>query len=227
MSARREQPLRVALLCNEFLEKPRSEVSLATRQLAHGLAGVGHATTVVTCARGGATRWKDARVDVHCVRRLPEAPLRARGFISPLTQLPATLIALRRLRPDVAHAFTATDAQAALLWRRVGGGPVVHTCCEGPDRAALADRRLRLRTTTAAFRESDAAVAAHPAVQAGASRWLALELPVVPPGDPEANLAVYRQVMALGGRDARPRLAASETAVAEASTTITGSSGAL
>ena len=89
------------------------------------------------------------------------------------------------------HAFTPTAAAAALLWRRRTGGRVVFTCVEVLDRAALADRRLRLRLLTDAVERSDALVAASEPARAALERWMAVDAPVLDPADAEGHARLY------------------------------------
>jgi hypothetical protein len=146
---------------------------------------------VITCHAGpGGIEVVDG-VRVARVRRLPEAVLRFRGFVTPLSHLPFSLAALRNGDFDVAHSFSQIDTWAALRWRSRGGGPVVFTCAEPPSRENLADRRQQLRMVTRAFRESDALSATTEAVQEAVRRWLAIEVPIVDLGDAQALKKLY------------------------------------
>ncbi len=135
-----------------------------------------------------------AGCDVAVVRAPPvaaaEALLSRRGFTGPLSHVPV-LVARLRAGFDVAHAFTAVDAAAAQAWRRLGGGRVVFTCRETLDRSGVADRRLRLATLSRAVERSDAVAAASEPVRASLLRWLAVDAPVVDPGDAAAQLRLY------------------------------------
>jgi hypothetical protein len=118
-----------------------------------------------------------ARLD-HGPGRL-DALLRLRGFTQPLAHVPITVAALLAGRYEVAHAFTPSDAVAALMWRRRTGGPVVFTCTEVLSRANVADGRLRLPFLQRATEEPDAVLAATPEVAASMRRWLAIDAPVL------------------------------------------------
>lgn len=130
-------------------------------------------------------------VRVERVRQLPEALLRFRGFASPLSHLPFAVAALHKGDYDVAHAFSAVDAMAALRWRQWDGGPVVFTCVEPPARETLADGRQRLRMTSAAFSRSDVVTAATAETRDAIRRWLALEVEVIDPADAAGFVALY------------------------------------
>jgi hypothetical protein len=166
-------PLRVALLL--YRGAPvAAETDVA--DVAAGLGDVGVSATVVRAPR------------------LPEAPLRFRGFTGPLTHIPMAATALWRGRYDLTHAFSAPDAAAALLWRRASGRPVVFGCREVLDRAAVADRRLRLRLLIAAVDGTDAVVATAPEVREALLRWMAVDAPVIEPRDGAAHARLYRRL---------------------------------
>jgi len=139
------------------------------------------------------------------VRALPEAPLRLRGFTGPLTHLPFALLALRRGGYDVAHAFSAPDAAAALAWRRLGGGAVVFTCAEELRRERLSDARLRLALLQAALEDSDALAVATEAGRAALRRWMALDAPVLEPRDAAGHEALYAAALTRARAAARGR----------------------
>lgn len=130
---------------------------------------------------------RDARV-VRVARR-PERLLRARGFTGPLTHVPALALELRRRGCTVAHTFDPPDALAA----RLAGAAVVFTCVEELRRENVADGRLRLRLLRLAVEESAAVSAADDAAGAGLRRWMAVEAPILAPGDAAAWERVYAQ----------------------------------
>jgi hypothetical protein len=167
-------------------------MSKAAMTLATALAESGHEPTVITCHAGPMMTEIVENVRVQRVRRLPEAALRFRGFVTPLTQLPFTLTALRGSSFDVAHAFSEIDCWAALRWRRGGGGRVVFTPSQPPTRESLADRRQRLRLISHAFGQSDAVTAPDSAVRDAIERWVGLEVPVVGGADAPGYETIYR-----------------------------------
>jgi hypothetical protein len=129
------------------------------------------------------------------VPRLPESPLRLRGFTGPLTHVPFLYRALRHGSYDVAHAFSAPDAKAALAWARRTGGPAVFTCVETLTRESLADRRLRLRLLTAAVERSDAVIAPSVDAVAALRRWMATDALLLEPADATAHERLYRKLL--------------------------------
>jgi Glycosyltransferase Family 4 len=127
---------------------------------------------------------RDAGVDVrqrasHPAAAAAEALLARRGFTPGLADVPVALAWLRRGDFDAAHAFTATDAVAALAWRRNVRKPVVFTCTETLDRGSVANARLRLASLERAVSETDAVLAADDDVAAALWRWFAVEAPVL------------------------------------------------
>ena len=135
-------------------------------------------------------------VEVVRIARLPEAPLRYRGFTGPLTHAPLVLRTLARRGYDVVHAFSPEDAAIALRSRRATGTPVVFTAAEPLTRDRLADRRLRLRLVQAAVEESDALTAPTGELAQIAARWLAVDAQVIDPADAAAHERLYRDLVA-------------------------------
>jgi hypothetical protein len=161
-------------------------------EVAAALAAAGHDACVVTCGRGPAGRSRHAGFSVARVRRLPEAPLRVRGFERPLTHLPFALLELLGGRFDVVHAFSPVDAAVARAWRRARGGPIAFTCLSPPARENVSNRRLTLRLLEAALEGSDAVLAADVEVRAAMWRWLAVDAEALAPAD---HAALYRGLL--------------------------------
>jgi hypothetical protein len=174
-------------------------------EVATALGAHGHEACVIACRRGSRRRSFEHGVPVVEVPRLPELPLRVRGFERPLTHLPFAVAELARGRFDVVHAFSPVDAVAARWWRRRNGGPVVFTCLRPPTRANVASRRLTLRLLEAATADSDDVLAADPVVRAAMWRWLAMEADVVPP---EGHESRYRELLERPVRRKRAQLRA-------------------
>ncbi len=181
MSADRERVLRVALLSHGADPAAAQYV----RDLAAALREAGHAPHVIAPARGGG---EDA----------VDSILRRRGFTAPLAHVPRTVAALVRGRYQVAHAFSASDARAALAWSRFASRPVLFTCTERIDRGTVADGRLRLSFLSAAVEATDAVIAADDEVRAGLHRWLAFEAPVVRARDAASHERTYRRLLGHG-----------------------------
>lgn len=126
-----------------------------------------------------------------------ESVLTGRGFTPALSHVPRAALELLRAELDVAHAFTAPDAAAALGWRRMRGGPAVFTCTEVLDRGTLADGRLRLAALGRAIEETDALIAADDDVSAAVERWFARSpQDVLAAGDAAAHERLYRELLA-------------------------------
>jgi hypothetical protein len=174
VSAARDEGLRVALVLHRGAPRPSE---LALEGIIDGLADAGQAPTAVRAAP-----------------RL-ELPLRWRGFTEPLTHIPLAVRALWKGGYDVAHALSAPDAQAALLWGRLSGRPVVFGCPEVLDRDRLADGRLRLRLLIAAVEETDAVVAPTPEAREALWRWLAVDASLIAPRDGAGHTRLYRRLL--------------------------------
>jgi hypothetical protein len=141
-----------------------------------------------------ALREEGAHADPIRPARLPDAPLRLRKIGDAPGRLPGTLMALATGGYDVAHAFTAQDAAAALAWTRFSGCPVVYTQREPLTRASVADRRLRLVLLRLALERSDAVLAADEPIAASLRRWMAVAPRVVWPGSGAEHLALYAEL---------------------------------
>jgi hypothetical protein len=154
-------------------------------ELADSLRAAGHRAEILTPGPGG-------------LRSLPlgEKALRFRGFADPLTHVPSAVAALRRGGFDVAHAFSPQDAMAALAWRRLGGGPVVFSTAEPVARESMANARLAFWMLQRALSDSDAVAALTEESRAAMWRWLAIEVPLIEPGDASGWERVYREARA-------------------------------
>jgi len=168
---------------------------VTARPLRVALLDHGHDHLVAELA--GALRDAGHRPSVLSVPpwRVPEALLRKRGFTGPLTPLPVTLAALSRGGYDVAHAFSAPDAAAALAWRRLVRRPVVFTCPEVLGREHVADRRLRLELLSRAVGDSDAVTAPSSASRDALWRWLAVDATLLEPSDAAGHERLYRELI--------------------------------
>ena len=141
-----------------------------------------------------ALREEGAHADQVRPGRVPDAPLRLRKIGDAPGRVPGTLMALAAGAYDVAHAFTAQDAAAALAWARVSGRPVVYTQREPLTRANVADRRLRLALLRVALERSDAVVVADKPIAASLRRWMAVQPRVLAPGSGPEHLALYAEL---------------------------------
>ncbi len=197
MSLGAHPSLDVALVHSSYRAPATAVVETAVHDLAAALRDRGHRPTVLTAHRALSRRpTSEEEIPVLDVARLPESPLRRRGFTGPLTQIPLILRALLSARHDVVHSFSAPDALAARLWRRRCGRPILFTCTETLSRDRLADRRLRLRLLSSAVEDSDAVLVPTDEAAAALWRWLAVEAPVVDPCDGAAHERLYRRLLA-------------------------------
>jgi len=165
------------------------------QELATGLRDAGHRPCLLSSRRGRSRRYEEDGIPIIQSGRLPEAPLRLRGFAGPLTHVPLTLWALASGAYDVAHVFSPPDALAARLWQRVSGSPVVFTPAEPIQRERLADRRLRLALLRRAIDESDAVTATSGEGHDALRTWLAVDAPLIPPRDAAAHERLYRGLL--------------------------------
>jgi hypothetical protein len=149
-----------------------------------------------TLARRLAEALAKAGADAELVRpgRLPDAPFRLRKIGDAPGRVPGTLLALARGAYDVAHAFTAQDAVAALAWARATRRPVVFSPPEPLTRANVADRRLRLALLRLALERSSAVVAADEPTAASLRRWMAVDPHVLAPDAGPEHLALYAEL---------------------------------
>jgi hypothetical protein len=193
-------PLRVALLFHDYASPSAGGTPQSVHLLAATLHARGHVPTVLAARKGLPSQSAEDGFAVVRNTRLPELPLHRRGFTGPLTHLPASYAALLTGPYDVAHAFSAADAAAALLWRRRSGRPVVFTCAEVLERAALSGERLRLRMLADAVERTDAVLATTAEGQHALARWLAAQAMLVEPGDALAHERLYRALAARRNR---------------------------
>jgi len=175
--------MRVALMNPVFWPEVRRGSERFARDLADGLLERGHDVRVITShPRDVGIREEDGLV-VQRVWRPPwESRLRRRLHEEHLAHVPFAMVAVRRFRPDVAHALYVTDALAALRAKRTTGRPVVFSYMGIPHRASLANRRGRKELVVQACREADAVVALSAVAAAGFERWLGVTPRTIAPG---------------------------------------------
>jgi len=175
------RPLRVAVLGRQA----------GAADLAGALSAAGQRPVLLWA---GAAR-APAGVEAIRLRGLLEAPLEFRSIGDGLGHLPHAWFALARGGFEVAHAFAPADALPAVAWARRSHRPVVLTFTTPLSRATIANRRLRLATVERAVQGVDAVLAADEEVRRSLRRLLALEAPVVAPGDAAGHLALYRELL--------------------------------
>jgi hypothetical protein len=128
--------------------------------------------------------------------RITDGVLRRRGLTPRLAEVPIRAARLLPGRYDVVHAFTPLDAVVAGLWARATGGVSVLTWTEAPERALLADRRLKLRIVGEAVTTSDAVRAGSANIAAALTRWLAMDAPVLELAEVAGHAGLYRALLA-------------------------------
>ena len=184
--------MKVALVAHTVDGPDAAPISVAA-----ALQEAGHEPVVLSSHRHRTRETTEHGVRVVRVARLPEAPLRYRGFTGPITHAPLMLRALKRGGYEIVQAFTPEDAWIAL---RGADAPVVFTAAEQLGRDRLSDRRLRLRAVQAAVEQTDAVTAPSEELAALVARWLAIDADVIDPRDAAAHLDLYRRVLARRSR---------------------------
>lgn len=173
--------LGVAQLTPVFWPEVRRGTERMVHELSLGLLARGHRPLVVTAHRGAPERGEEEGVPVLRVPRPPQGRLQRRAFEDYLTHVPLSYVALRALRPDVAHAWYPTDALAAARYGRKTGRPVVHSYMGIPDHRGLMWRRRRLQITLRAMEGADVTVALSEHVASVFRRAFGYDPPVIPP----------------------------------------------
>jgi hypothetical protein len=179
-----------------FVSHTIDDAGTAPLATAAAMEAAGHDVVVFSSHRHPTRTTVEGGVPVVRLARLPEAPLRARGFTGPLTHAPLLRRALSRGGYHVVHAFTPEDAAIALRGRGRHRLRIVFTAAEPLGRDRLADRRLRLRAVAAAVEESDAVTAPDAERAALVERWLAVRAQVIDPHDAGGHERLYRGLIA-------------------------------
>ena len=174
--------MRVALLNPVYWPEVRRGSERFARELADGLLARGHAVQLITSHRGKPTTTVEDGLEVVRVWRPPvEERLRRRLYEDHLAHVPFSYMALRRSGAEVAHALYATDAMAALRYKRDTGAPAIFSYMGIPHRISLANRRQRKEIVSRACRECDAVVALSETAAEGFRTWLGVEAHVIAP----------------------------------------------
>ena len=184
--------MRIALVHHSYGTEWAGAAGPHVDELARALLAAGHEPHVIGSRAGATRRTEEDGVPVAHLGRLPEGPLRSRGFDGPLTHMPALMRELADGAFDAVHAFSPQDAFAASY----RGTAVAFTPVEPPRREALAERRLRLRFWDAAIRPPNAVVVPSDAEREAVWRWLAVEPEVAAAGDAGAHKRIYLRLAA-------------------------------
>lgn len=173
----------VTFLNPVFWPEVRRGSERVIRELADGLLAAGHRPRLITSTPGRPSTTVEDGLRVERVWRPPvEGRLRRRLYEEHLAHVPLSYLALRRgPRPDVIEACYATDAAAALRYRRATGVPVVFAYMGLPHRVSLANRRLRKELVVAACEQSDAVLALSELAAEHFRTWLGVEPHVIAP----------------------------------------------
>ncbi len=176
-------PVDVTFLNPVYWPEVRRGSERVVRELADGLRDAGHRPRLITSTPGRPSTVVEDGLTVQRVWRPPiEQRLRRRLYEEHLAHVPFTYAALRRgARPDVVHPYYATDAAAALRYKRAVGVPVVFGYMGLPHRVSLANRRLRKELVTAACEQSDAVVALSELAAEHFRTWLGVDPHVIAP----------------------------------------------
>lgn len=169
--------MRLALAHPTYWPEVRRGAERLVHDLAAGLAGRGHDVTIVTSGRGGTTRSDEEGVRVVRLRHPPDARLERRLFEPHVALLPLTYLELRRGRFELVQALQPGDAAAAIRT----GTPTIFSHMGIPHRAAIANRRGRMRLTLEAVRGAAAVTALSEHARDGFRRWLGVDARVIHP----------------------------------------------
>ncbi len=175
------RPLRIALLHPVYWPEVRRGSERLVHDLSVTLAARGHEVTLLTSHAAATTTTIEEGVRVVRSRRLPE-PGPLRWYEQHLANAPNVWRGLLGGRFDVAHAFFAVDAWAALGARRLGGPPVAFSFHGIPVRRYLVGRRYRTELLARVAAESAATTVLSAAAARRFRRYLLVEPEVLPGG---------------------------------------------
>jgi glycosyltransferase involved in cell wall biosynthesis len=176
------EDLRVALLNPCYWPEVRRGSERFARELATGLLAAGQHPRLITSHPGRTTSTVEDGLPITRHWRPPQQRLRRRLYEPWLTHAPLSYRDLVRGDDDIAHALYPTDGAAAARWSARTGRPAVLSYMGIPHRAALANRRLRVRLTLEAVEGAAAVVALSGFARDAFARWLGVEARVIPPG---------------------------------------------
>ena len=174
--------LRAAILNFGYWPEVRRGNERLVHDTATELARRGHEASIITSHPAASSETVEEGVRVIRRRRPPDLPLRLRRFQDHLTHVPGSFLALKRISPEVAHAFFPTDALAAIEWAERHAGVAVHTLTGIPGRENVANLRMRRRILERTTRHASAVVVISRAARDETWRWLAIEPEIIYPG---------------------------------------------
>jgi glycosyltransferase involved in cell wall biosynthesis len=197
----------VALLNFGFWPEVQRGSERIVHDLAVDLAERGHRPTVITSHPGRSQTSTEDGFAIVRNRRPPEGLLRLRRFQDNLPHVPLSYMTLRRGRYDLAHAFYATDALAALRWGKDTGRPAVFSYMGIPSRATASYKRGRMKIVEHVLSGSDAVIGLSRTACEALWRWWGVEPRLIYPG---VELSDFAAVAA--PRDERPTIACAASA---------------
>lgn len=172
----------VALLNFGFWPEVQRGSERIVHDLAVDLAARGHAPTVITSHPGPTQMSTEDGFEIVRNRRPPEGPLRLRRFQDNLPHVPLSYLSLRRGAYDVAHAFYATDALAAVQWAKDTGRPALFSYMGIPSRATASYKRGRMKIVEHVTTRADAVVGLSKTACEALWRWWGVEPRLIYPG---------------------------------------------
>lgn len=191
--------VRVAILGPADWPEVRRGGERYQRELGAGLLARGHHPRLLTAHPGPPQRLVEDGLPIVRSWRPPEGRMLRREWEPYRTHVPFTYLELLRGDDDVAVPMYATDALAAIRWRRRTDRPVVFCYLGIPHRRGIANRRGRMESMTAAVQGSSAVVALSRTARDGFRRWLGVDAHVIHP-------PVDVRTFTPGERDPRPTI---------------------
>lgn len=177
----------VTFLNPAFWPEVRRGSERVIADLGAGLVDRGWRPTLIASRPGAQATRLEGGMRVELGRRLPERPLRRLGYYEMHGHAPSTWRALRRLRPQLMHAFYPVEAALAVSAARRHGGSVIFSAMGIARPTRIAARRLRAIAWATAL-DADAVVALSQAA-AEPLRQMGAEVRVIPPG---VDLSAFR-----------------------------------
>lgn len=173
--------MRIALLHPTYWPEIRRGSERLVHDLGTMLARRGHEVTLLTSHRGRPSVAVEDGIRVLRAWR-PPALRPLRWYEYHVGNVPNVVWQLLRGRYDLAHAFFATDAWAAVQAQRAGGPPVVFSFHGIPTRRYLVQRRYRLEMMRSTVERAAACTVLSGAAAVPFRRYLLREPRVVPGG---------------------------------------------
>jgi glycosyltransferase involved in cell wall biosynthesis len=172
----------IALLTPAYWPEVQRGTERIVHDLAADLAARGHRPRVITGHPGPSAASNEDGFEVVRNRRPPDSLLRLRRFHDHLAHVPLSFLSLRSGDDDIAHAFYATDALAAVGWAEHTGRPAVFSYMGLPSRATATWQRGRMKILERVTRDASAVIGLSRAACDALWRWWGIEARLVYPG---------------------------------------------